>query len=79
MIKVGFDLDGVLLYNPARIIRPFVKRVKHQFVPKRESTFYIPRTKPEKMFWSFLHLSSIFPADGWREIKQLVDDKKIEA
>ncbi len=79
MVKVGFDLDGVLLYNPARIIRPFVKSFKHAFIPKREQSFYIPRTKPEEMFWSFLHLSSIFPAGGWHEIQRLVDEKKIDA
>lgn len=79
MIKVGFDLDGVLLYNPARIIRPFVKSFKHAFIPKREQSFYIPRTKPEELFWSFLHLSSIFPAGGWHEIQRLVDEKKIDA
>lgn len=22
-LKVGFDLDGVILYNPVRVLRPF--------------------------------------------------------
>lgn len=78
-LKVGFDLDGVLLYNPARVVRPIVKRFKRKFLPKRVETFYIPKTKPEQIFWNFLHLSSIFPAPGWHEIEELVKEGKIEA
>ncbi|KXK10326.1 MAG: hypothetical protein UZ22_OP11002000840 [Microgenomates bacterium OLB23] len=49
-LKVGFDLDGVVLYNPARIVRAPVVRFKHIFLPKKEKVFYVPSTPPEKNF-----------------------------
>lgn len=79
-LRVGFDLDGVLLYNPARIIRPIVKLLKHKRIIKRkELDFYIPKTKLQKFFWSIFHKSSLFLAPGYKDLKQLVNEGKIEA
>lgn len=79
MVKVGFDLDGVLLYNPARIFRPFVAIVKRLFLKKRGLVFYYPTSPFEKFLWRLFHKSSIFIAPGIEDIKKLVRQKKIKA
>lgn len=80
ILKVGFDLDGVILYNPARIIRPLIAFIKTLFFNhKKPLTFYYPKTRLEKLFWKIFHYSSIFPSTGLKEIKKLVKKRKIEA
>jgi len=78
-LRVGFDMDGVLLYNPARVVRPIISVVKRIFLHKKKLKFYYPKTPHEKLFWRFIHKSSIFNAPGIQEITQLVKTGKIEA
>jgi len=78
-LQVGFDMDGVLLYNPGRIIRPFVSSIKRIFLHKKKLAFYYPKTAHEKLFWRFVHKSSIYNAPGLSEITQMVAEGKIEA
>lgn len=78
-LRVGFDLDGVLLYNPARIIRPMVTGFKHLIVKKRRLHFYYPKTPPEKTMWYLFHKSSLFFSSGIDDIEKLVRLNKIEA
>lgn len=78
-LRIGFDMDGVLLYNPARIIRPLISSIKRIFLHKKKLKFYYPKTGPEKLFWRFVHKSSIFNASGLSEITRLVEEGKIEA
>lgn len=79
ILKVGFDLDGVLLYNPFRIVRPIVAIAKKLFFKKKLLHFYSPQTNWEKQIWKFFHKSSIFIAPGLDDIKQLIKNKKIKA
>lgn len=78
-LRVGFDLDGVILYNPARVARPIISLVKRLFLTKRKLAFYYPRSPIEKWMWKQLHRSSIFIAPGMDDIKKLVKEKKIKA
>lgn len=80
-IKVGFDLDGVLLYNPARIFRPITVEIKKIIKKnKRKKThFYYPKSKIEKTVWRVVHWSSMFLAPGLDDIKNLVETDQIEA
>ncbi len=79
-LKVGFDLDGVLLYNPARIVRPIISKLKRKkFIHRKELQFYVPQKKWEQRMWQLFHKSSLFVAPGFKYIKQLVKDDKIEA
>jgi len=78
-LRVGFDMDGVLLYNPARIIRPFVSSVKKMFLKNKQLHFYFPQTKGEQFMWKLFHKSSIFNAPGLDEITELVRRGKITA
>ncbi len=78
-LKIGFDLDGVILYNPTRPIRPLIALFKRTFLKKKGVKFYFPKTKVEKFIWSLLHRSSLFPAPGFNDLKKLIDEGKIEA
>lgn len=81
ILKIGFDLDGVLLYNPARVIRPITALLKKKkFLINRDHLeFYVPKPGLGQFFWELLHKSSMWLAPGFNEIKQLKKEKKIEA
>ena len=79
ILKVGFDLDGVLLYNPARIARPIVAIAKKLFFKKKGLKFYSPKTFFGQQLWRLFHKSSIFIAPGLEDIKNLIKAKKIKA
>jgi len=78
-LRVGFDLDGVLLYNPARIARPIIAFIKKYIIKRDLSKFYYPKNKLESWIWNFLHKSSLWPASGIDTIHQLIKNKKIKA
>lgn len=78
-LRVGFDLDGVLLYNPTRIVRPLVTEAKKLLFRQRKLKFYLPHSLLQKSLWYFLHKSSLFISPGYHEVKQLVKDGKIKA
>lgn len=80
-LKVGFDLDGVILYNPIRIFRPIASFLKPFFFKKKKNSnksFYFPHSRLEKILWRILHKTSFAPAKGLGLIKQLSNDNKIE-
>jgi hypothetical protein len=78
-IRVGIDFDGVLAYNPFRVVRAPVTYVKRKILRQKTTRFYIPQTGVEKALWTILHESSIFPAKGVHLLKELVREKKIDA
>ncbi|MEX1052412.1 MAG: hypothetical protein WEC80_01030 [Patescibacteria group bacterium] len=78
-LKVGFDLDGVILYNPARVARPILALFRKLFIHKPKSHFYIPQSSVEKLFWFLLHKTSFKPAYGYKRLINLVKNKKIKA
>ncbi len=80
--KVGFDLDGVILFNPIRIFRPlasFFRFIKPYLFHESAESFYFPHSRPEKLVWRELHKTSFKLATGFDEIKQLAQDQKIDA
>ncbi len=79
-LKVGFDLDGVLLYNPARIIRPLISTLKQNEIGihRKELEFYVPQKRWEEIMWELFHKSSIFLAPGFKQIEQMKDEGLIE-
>lgn len=79
VLKVGFDLDGVLLYNPARIFRPIIYFLKKYLLKRKTDQFYYPKNRLEQFIWLLLHKSSLFPQPGIDKIKQLIKEKKIKA
>jgi hypothetical protein len=79
-IKVGFDLDGVLLYNPARILRPIISLMKKKKVilHRDQLEFYVPEPGLGQFFWELLHKSSVWMAPGFEQIEELKRQKLIE-
>ncbi len=78
-LRVGFDLDGVLLYNPARIARPIIVFLKKIFLKKEVNKFHYPQTKIQKLIWLMFHKVVFGPARGYSELKKLIKSKKIKA
>lgn len=78
-LRVGFDLDGVILYNPVRVLRPLTSLLSKTFLHKKEGSFYIPKSPIEQQLWRLLHKTSFIPSRGLNDLKRLVDEKKIEA
>lgn len=78
-IKVGLDFDGVVAYNPFRIIRPIVAFVKRNFFGVKNLRFWYPRHRWQQIFWMTLHESSVFPAKGIDLLRKLIEEERIEA
>lgn len=78
-LRVGFDLDGVILYNPVRTLRPISHFISTLIFKKKQTSFYIPRTPFEKFMWYLLHKTSFIPARGLNDLKKLVDERRVEA
>lgn len=79
VIKVGFDFDGVIAYNPFRLIRALISFLKHDILGIKKLSFWYPGRRWQQIFWVIIHESSIFPANGTELLKKLVMEKKIEA
>ena len=77
-IRVGFDLDGVILYNPVRLARPLIVLAK-KILGKDLRKFHYPRSKIQRFIWTLLHKSSLWIAPGFEDVKRLVQQKKIIA
>lgn len=78
-MQVGIDFDGVLAYNPFRVIRAPVTYVKQHLLGKKDTEFFIPQSAFDKWMWTVLHESSIFPSVGVGLLKELVKQKQIIA
>lgn len=78
-IKVGFDFDGVVAYNPFRIVRPTVAFIKKQFFGVEKLSFWYPKHSWQQVFWKVVHESSIYPARGVEILKEFVDRGFVEA
>jgi hypothetical protein len=70
-VRVGFDLDGVLLYNPTRNFRPIITFVKKYILRRKKTTFLIPKSRWQQVIFIWLHRTSLWIAPGVDEIKAL--------
>lgn len=77
-IRVGFDLDGVLLYNPIRIYRPAVAFVKRSILKRKKTRFFVPTSPLQQWIFTQMHKTSFLIAPGFDRIKQLADAGVIE-
>jgi hypothetical protein len=76
-LRVGFDLDGVLLYNPLRIVRPIAATIKRS-LKKDEAHFLIPKSPLVRSLWRLAHRLSFFTPPGFEQIRVLTDTGLIE-
>lgn len=79
-LKIGFDFDGVIMYNPIRIIRPLIAFLKRKKIgiQRKEMEFFIPQKNWEKLLFRLFHQTSIFPAKGLDIVERLSQQQKIE-
>lgn len=81
-LKVGFDLDGVILYNPIRIFRgaakKFLKPMKSSFLHQEKDSFYFPKSNLEKLLWKILHKTSFKINKGYEDLRMISKNKKIK-
>jgi hypothetical protein len=77
-LRVGFDLDGVVLYNPLRFARPVIAFVKKMFFKKKDLRFRYPKNFLERWLLITYHKFSLYPASGFEELKKMSLSGKIE-
>ena len=77
-IKIGLDFDGVVAYNPFRVIRAPITFFKRKILKKRGTRFFVPKNDWQKGLWRILHESSVFPADGVGLLKEMAKNPKYE-
>jgi uncharacterized HAD superfamily protein len=78
-LRIGFDFDGVIAYNPARIVRAPVSYFKKKIFKVHKLSFFYPKNSFERWVWTILHDSSLFPAYGVDLLKEMTSSSKIEA
>jgi hypothetical protein len=77
-LRVGFDLDGVLLYNPIRVFRPIITWVKRDLLGRKQTKFFVPHKRWQQVIFIWLHKTSLWVAPGLDEIKAMADAGLIE-
>jgi len=79
-LKVAFDMDGVLLYNPTRIFRSLIAKGKQAHVlPRQQLEFYHPSNHLEEIFWLSTHWSSFKLNRGFNVLLNMIKANQIEA
>lgn len=78
-IVVGFDFDGVVAYNPARLARFPIAVIKRHVLGIHDVSFFVPKTPLQRTLWALAHESSFFPAQGAALLRQLIRNHRIEA
>ncbi len=77
-IVIGLDFDGVVAYNPFRILRAPVSYIKKRFLKVKRLKFFVPKNPAQVLLWKLFHESSIFPAKGADLIRKLGNDPNYE-
>jgi hypothetical protein len=79
VIRIGFDFDGVVAYNPFRVIRVIVSFAKSKIFGVKKLKFWYPTYCWQKWYWIVVHESSAYPAKGTDLLKKKVNAGEIEA
>lgn len=77
MLTVGFDFDGVIIYNPLHIARGLIALFKKKFLRLNKTSFYRPKNKWQMAIWRLLFLISIPAKNGLKELQKLKNEGKI--
>lgn len=77
-IRIGFDFDGVLFYNPIRLLRPLLDLVKKYILHVPSTTFYVAKTPSSYALMRLVHASSFMPNVGLRDFLKLLNNPNIE-
>jgi uncharacterized HAD superfamily protein len=77
-IRIGLDFDGVVAYNPMRVLRSLVAFVKYYIFGIKKLRFFVPKNRWVRFFWIIIHESSFFPANGVSLLRVLAKRDDIE-
>ncbi len=77
-IRIGVDFDGVVAYNPFRVVRAPITGFKRLFFGQRKVKFWVPQAPWQRLLWGALHESSVFPARGVELLRELSKDDRFE-
>lgn len=77
-IKVGFDFDGVIAYNPFRFARLPVSLLGKAVGKKDNVVTYFPKTPLEQWFWVVFHETSFFPSLGVDLLKKMLEKNEAD-
>jgi len=78
MIRIGLDFDGVVVYDPVRVVRAPVKWFKKRVLGMRKLTYYVPHNRWQQMLWKIVFGAGIWPAKGVNELRELGKNSDIE-
>jgi hypothetical protein len=78
IIRVGLDFDGVVAYNPFRIIRAPIVWFKREVLGINKLAFLVPKNRWQSLILLLYHKASVFPGKGTENLRQIVASKKIE-
>lgn len=78
IVRVGLDFDGVVSYNPFRIIRAPIKWFKRKFRKTNKLSFFVPHTWWQTWIWILMHESSLIPARGATLLGEMCAREEIE-
>jgi hypothetical protein len=78
-LRIGLDFDGVVAYNPLRVVRGPITAVKRRFLKKKTTEFYIPKNPLMRFLFWIPHQFSVLPGPGLDDLKRLVDAGEAEA
>ena len=78
-IRIGLDFDGVVAYNPFRIIRGPIKWFKREFLGIKKVSFFVPRNWWQRILWVVVHESSVWPATGVERLRKMAAGGEVEA
>jgi hypothetical protein len=78
ILRIGFDFDGVILYNPFRITRPIVYNLKKYLFKKRVDKFFVPSVGWKQQLVRFIHNSSYKPNDGFDQFIALTKNQQVQ-
>jgi len=79
IIRIGLDFDGVVAYNPLRIVRAPITLIKRNILKNKKTEFYVPTSPLMKLLFWIPHQLSFFPGRGMGFLRKLVEEKKVEA
>ena len=77
-LRIGFDFDGVIAYNPLRVLRAPVMSLRNLLRKKDDPIFPVPQTKPFRFLWALAHETSFYPSYGLSNLKKLMKEGKVE-
>ncbi len=78
VIRIGLDFDGVVAYNPVRIIRAPVAFFKQYVLGIKKLRFFVPKTHLMRFLYILAHETSVFPAIGASKLRALSMRSDIE-